>query len=72
MKERLAIAIVMITFFVVVTGAILGLASLQNNYTCHRYGRFTNHEVRTGFPSACYVKTANGWFTYEQIRDIAK
>lgn len=46
----------------------LGLFGIET-YTCHRYGRMTNHEVRVAFPAACYVKTDKGWFTYEQIRN---
>jgi len=68
--EGLKITAGVIGIAVTILGAILVLVSLVNNYTCHRYGRITNHEVRTAFPGVCYVNTDKGWFTYEQIRSI--
>jgi hypothetical protein len=60
--------LMIILIVLVIILGILGLFGLQNNYTCHRYGKFTGHDVRTGWPGACYVHTDKGWFTYEQIK----
>jgi hypothetical protein len=57
--------------FCVLIGGILLFAQLSNNYSCHRYGNITGRDVRPAFPSACYVKTANGWFTIDQVRDLS-
>lgn len=56
-------------------GIILGLfgtiflgVSAIARYQCHNWAANTTHQVRYNYWSMnCYVKTANGWFEYQQI-----
>lgn len=66
MRERLTIAVVMTSSIILFVLIVLGLIGALNNYTCHRFSKFTNLQVRTGWPSSCYVKTSGGqWILRE-------
>lgn len=49
-------------------GIIFSGISAVWRYQCHVYGTNTKRQVNYSFWSGqCYVKTPNGWFTYDQI-----
>lgn len=68
-KDWLYPALAWVVIVAIGLGLFFGSTHLIGRFTCNRYGRVTGREVRTELPGACYVRTDNGWFTIDQVRD---
>ncbi len=51
--------------------SLMVVGYLIDEYACRNYGKMTMMETDYHpFGGGCYVKTKNGWFIREQLRDV--
>lgn len=70
MKQQKGSGILELIFTLVLVAVIMFGSWLVKEYKCSNYEDMTGMQTKYKIFDGCYVKTDQGWFLREQLRDI--